>query len=216
MAVMVHGGGWVGGHPSSIAPLGRALADDGMLVFNASYTTALTQGAFPRMFEDIACAVRYARHRAAELGASDHLLLIGHSAGAHIASAVALSADAFVGDCDWKGSSTPDQLVGLAGVYRLDSVAPIMEAMLGGDRQTVPEAWEAVDPYSHLEAASGVVVTLVHGAADDIVPTASSQDLADALTAIGVTVAVQIVDGADHVDLIDPTITADLVGALVP
>lgn len=211
VAVLVHGGGWVAGHPDSIAPLGRALADRGFVVFNASYRTALVAGAFPGMFDDVACAVRFARTRAGELGASDQVALIGHSAGAHLGAVVAFTADAFGEGCPWEGSSIPDQFVSLAGLFRLDSVAPLMEALLGGDRATVPDAWDSVDPFEHLAAATGVAVTLVHGDADRIVPPVSSVELGDAIEEAGGRVVVEILEGADHMSVIDPATVADLI-----
>ncbi len=157
------------GTPGSTASLARSLADAGAIVFNASYRTALTGGGYPATFDDIACAVRYARSRLEELGGSGELILAGHSAGAHIAAVVALSENAFAPDCPWTGSSTPDRLVGLAGLYQIDAVAPVMEVFLGGDRSEAPEAWEAADPFAHLEAAAGMAITLVHGTEDEVV-----------------------------------------------
>ena len=211
VAVLVHGGGWVGGLPASMEPLGRALAERGMVVFNASYRTLIAGGGYPATFDDIACAIRYARSRAAELGASDDLVLVGHSAGAHLAAAVALTGDAFGGDCSWEGSAVPGSLVGMAGIYRLENVAPVMEALLGGTREALPEIWAAADPYQHLEAAGEVAVRIIHGLDDEIVPTSSSQDFAFALQQAGQEIAFELIEGANHMDMIDPEVAAPLI-----
>ena len=173
--VLVHGGGWVAGTPGSTASLAKSLSDAGAIVFNASYRTALTGGGYPATFDDVACAVRFARSRLGELGGSGELILAGHSAGAHISAVVALSEDAFGPDCPWEGSSTPERFVGLAGLYEIDAVAPVMDVFLGGDRSEAPDAWEAADPFAHLDAAAGMDMTLVHGTDDAIVPAAASR-----------------------------------------
>ena len=211
VAVLVHGGGWVGGLPGSIAPLGQTLADRGMVVFNASYRTISTGGGYPDTFDDVACAVRYARARAAELGSSDQIMLIGHSAGAHLAAAVALSGDAFGGDCSWDGSSTPQSLVGLAGIYQIDAVEPVMELLLGGSRETAPEAWAGADPFEHLASAAGMTITLIHGTDDGIVPPSASESFQTALEELGVDVVVELVPEATHMDMLDPEVIVDLI-----
>jgi acetyl esterase/lipase len=210
VAVLVHGGGWVGGSPDLMEPLAEALADDGMVVFNASYRTLRDGGGFPASFDDVACAVRYARARAAEVGASREVTLVGHSAGAHLSASVALSEDTFGGGCPWEGSSTPDRLVGLAGVYRIDTVAPIMRVFLGGDRQAAPLAWEGADPFTHLTAGRAFETILVHGLDDRIVPAESSESFAQALDEAGAEAFVHLVEGG-HNDVVAAGISAPLI-----
>ncbi|MGA7271621.1 MAG: alpha/beta hydrolase, partial [Acidimicrobiia bacterium] len=207
----VHGGGWVTGTPGSTAPLAASLAEAGAIVFNASYRTVLQDGGYPATFDDIACAVRYAQYRLEALGGSGELILAGHSAGAHIAAVVALSENAFASGCPWAGSSTPDRLVGLAGLYEIDAVAPVMNVFLGGDRSEAPDAWQAADPFAHLDAAAGMSVTLVHGTDDEIVPPAASRQFAAALEEAGAVVDLELVDGAGHMDMISGPITSRLI-----
>jgi acetyl esterase/lipase len=209
--VLVHGGGWVAGTPASTASLAKSLAEAGAIVFNASYRTALTGGGYPATFDDIACAVRYARFRLGELGGSGELILVGHSAGAHISAVVTLSEDAFGPDCPWQGSSTPDRFVGLAGLYEIDAVAPVMDVFLGGDRSEAPDAWQAADPFAHLDAAAGMDIMLVHGRDDSIVPPAASEQFAAALEDAGARVDLELVDGAGHMDMVSPAVTTDLI-----
>lgn len=211
MVVLVHGGGWLAGSPTSIEPLGRSLAERGAVVFNASYRTDRNGGGYPATFDDIACAVAFARHQAEDLGATGQLSLVGHSAGAHLAAVIASNTNLFGLECPFTESSVPDRVVGLAGIYRLEAVAPIMERFLGGDAQTAPEAWEAADPFRHLDDLVGVEFLLVHGTDDRIAPAASSQQLADALAAAGVAVELELIEGATHNGVIDPAVTADLV-----
>lgn len=209
--VLVHGGGWVGGSPESTAPLAADLAERGAIAFNAGYRTLRRGGGHPMSFDDVACAVRFARVEGEGMGGSGEVILVGHSAGAHIASVVALSADSFASDCPWEATSTPDRLVGLAGIYEIQSVAPIMELFLGGTIEEAADAWEASDPFAHLEAAANLDVTLIHGTADRVVPPASSQQFADALTDTGTTVEVLLLDTEDHSTVLQPAVTGPLI-----
>lgn len=212
VVVLVHGGGWLGGEPLALDPLARGLSEAGALVFNTSYRTARGEGGFPASFDDIACAIRYARAAAAELGASESLTLAGHSAGAHLAAVVALSDESTFGaDCEWKGEARPDRFVGLAGIYQIDAVEVIMQAFLGGTRAEIPETWEAADPFVLLDRAEGMEIVLVHGTADRVVPAAASELLAGALDEIGADVTLELVPGADHADVRDPDVTVDLI-----
>ena len=210
VVVLVHGGGWVAGSPISMTPLAEEAAARGAVVVNASYRVGRDRGGYPSSFDDVACAVRFARDRAAEVGAAGPLVLAGHSAGAHISAVVALSEDRFGDDCPWEGTSTPDTLVGLAGIYRLDAVAPVMEFFLGGDRASAPEAWEAADPYAHLLAGTSFDTLLIHGLDDRIVPADSSEAFAEALSDVGADVLVRLVEGG-HNDVIDPDVVGELV-----
>lgn len=210
VAVLVHGGGWVAGSPESMQPLGEALARRGMVAFNASYRTGRDGGGYPASFEDVACAVRYARTAGAALGAEGDLTLVGHSAGAHLSASVATAEDGFDGECRWEGSSTPDVLVGLAGIYSPDAVAPIMELFLGGDRAEAPEAWAAADPFTKLDAAGSFRTELIHGLDDRIVAAEASEQFVVALADAGAEAEVTLIEGG-HNDVLDPSVTADLI-----
>ncbi len=115
--VLVHGGGWVAGDSSSMKPLAEFLTDEGFLTVNTNYTLSGEEPGFPAAVDDVACAVRYA----AALPDSDGtVVVLGHSAGAHLGAVVALNGDDYGGSCPIPGSGIPDRLVGLAGPYDVD------------------------------------------------------------------------------------------------
>lgn len=199
VVVLVHGGGWFGGQPSSTAPLAAGLADEGYVVFNPAYRTGDEGGSIADMASDVACAVVLARREAGEWTTEPgQITLMGHSAGAHLAALVALAPDRF--GC---GDSQVDALVGLAGPYDTDRVG-VLAPLLGGTIDEVPDAWAGVNPFSFIAQAPDLAVTLVHGDADEVVPLDFSEDLADALTAVGRDVELVVVPGAGHGDMIDP------------
>ena len=108
--VTVHGGAWVIGSPALMRPLARFLTDAGYLTVNTSYQLATNQAAsFPAAVDDIACAVRIA---AAHPLSDGTVVLIGHSAGGHLALHAA-------------GEAIP----GIAAVIALGPVADLGEAL---------------------------------------------------------------------------------------
>ena len=88
--VHVHGGGWHGGSRRDAAYLAQAQVRRGWVFVSVDYR--LTPGVqFPDPIRDVDRAVRYVRSQAAALGIDPaRLVLSGHSAGGHLAAAVAL------------------------------------------------------------------------------------------------------------------------------
>jgi acetyl esterase/lipase len=205
IVVLFHGGGWFGGSPISTAPLAEYLAAQEVVVFNSSYRTQT--GGFPESFDDVACAIRYARANAPTFTNADGPLVIaGHSAGAHLASVVALAGDEFGDTCPVPGSATVDRFVGLAGPYDPTLYKQVLPAFYGTRFENDPQPWEAGSAYSYLGGNSGIEILLMHGDADELVPISSSQLFADALAEAGYAVELTEVKGAPHQALRDPNV----------
>jgi acetyl esterase/lipase len=205
IVVLFHGGGWFGGTPISTAPLAEYLASQGVVVFNSTYRTQT--GGYPESFDDVACAVRHARTNASAYSNADGpLVLAGHSAGAHLASVVALAGDEFGKDCPVAGSATVDRFVGLAGPYDPTLYPQVLPAFFGTRFENDPKPWEAGSAYSYLGENTEIEILLMHGEADELVPISSSQLFADALAEAGYAVELAEVTGAPHQALRDPNV----------
>ena len=195
VVVMFHGGGWFGGSPISTAPLAEYLADNGVVVFNSTYRTST--GGYPESFDDIACAIRDARAQAGEYTTRpDEITVVGHSAGAHLSSVVALAGGVFGGDC--ANEASVDRFVGLSGVYDPTLYTQLLATFFHTRFENDPAPWEAGSPYSYLEDNPEVSVLLLHGEEDQLVPVSSSELFADALTASGHDVSLELLAGGDH------------------
>ena len=116
MVVFFYGGSWQSGTRDLYAFLGNALAAQGLVAVVPDYTV-FPEARFPQFLEDAARAVAVARAHAAHWGADPRrLVLMGHSAGAHIAAMLAF-------DRQWLDAVGLDAqrdvagLVGLAGPY---------------------------------------------------------------------------------------------------
>ncbi|MGH8959579.1 MAG: alpha/beta hydrolase [Acidimicrobiia bacterium] len=210
LVVLFHGGSWFGGTPISTAPLAAYLASRNVVVFNATYRTQT--GGFPESFDDVACAVRYARANAPAYSSADQSLVIaGHSAGAHLASVVALAGDEFGNACPVAGSATVDRFIGLAGPYDPTLYRQVLPAFFGTRFESDPGPWEAGSAYSYLGDNSGIEILLMHGGADELVPISSTRLFADALAEAGYEVELAEVAGAPHQALRDPNVVGEAV-----
>ena len=130
VVVLFHGGGWFGGAPLSTAPLAEFLASERIVVFNSTYRTQT--GGYPESFADVACDVRYARANASNYtSAEGPVILAGHSAGAHLASVVALAGDEFGNGCPVEETAMVDRFLGLAGPYDPTLYRQVLPAFFG-------------------------------------------------------------------------------------
>lgn len=194
LAVMVHGGFWRARYDLLHAShLCAALAAEGVAVANLEYRRVGNPGGgWPGSLQDVVAGLNAAR---VTLGTDLRTVLLGHSAGGHLAL------------CAGGGS------LGLAGIVALAPVADLAMAdrlnlsngaareFLGTTPEEAPETWRAADP---TQRASEVQAIVVHGEADDVVPVDLSRSYVEA-HALGATPPQLIeVAGADHFDVIDP------------
>jgi acetyl esterase/lipase len=211
VVLLVPGGGWQTADRAGLSPLAGALADAGMLAVNATYRAGQDGATFPGPVLDVACAAGFAVAQAAEAGLdAGPLVLVGHSAGGHLAALVATGGgQAEAGDAgagaDGSGCPhpipTPDGFIGLAGVYDTASFAFELTDFFGSARAEDRATWDRGDPVARVAAGlapEGLQVLLMHGAEDSTVPLAQSQALADALGSAGIPVQLDVLAGVTH------------------
>lgn len=206
--VLAHGGGWVAGDPSLMRALARRLTEEGFLTVNTPYTLSQAEPGFPKALDDLACAVRLA---ASHPQGNGSVAIVGHSAGAHLSAVVALTGDMYGAACPHPGTGVPDRLIGLAGPYDTDRLGLIMLPFFGGGPQVVPDAWLAGNPHNLVDRNPGLQTLLLQGDEDGIVDISFATAFEDALAGAGSEVLLEIVEGADHVDIRDPDVVADLI-----
>ena len=93
LVVLVHGGGWDGGHRNdpSVSGIGSALLANGFAIATIDYRLAWNWR-FPDPLCDLKAAVRHFRSHASEFGIdSERIGVFGHSAGAHLALLLGLT-----------------------------------------------------------------------------------------------------------------------------
>ncbi|AIE87349.1 lipase/esterase, putative [Fimbriimonas ginsengisoli Gsoil 348] len=199
IVLLIHGGGWVGGHRSQMSEIGRSLAKAGFLAASTDYTLA-NAAAWPTELRDVQAAVRYLRSHASELKADPKWIgAAGVSAGGHLSLWLG-SVDKPIGGV----SSRVQTVVSISGIHDLNSpltaageqygiVPALMHEKGRPDRSARRQA-------SPIEAASKATAPtfFVQGKADPLVPASQSEDAAKRLTALGVENRVLMVEGMRH------------------
>lgn len=192
--VFWYGGGWTDGARAQYRFVGAALASLGYVVVLPDYRR-YPQVRFPVFLEDAAAAVAWVQAHAGEYGGDPHrIVLMGHSAGAHMAAMLALNPvylrQAGVDTRNITG------LVGLSGPYELAPNTPTLNAIFAAPY--TPADWQVL-PHVGADAPPTL---LVHGAADALVWESNSQHLAEALRRHGVPVTLAVYPGRGHGDTV--------------
>ncbi|MGC4806521.1 alpha/beta hydrolase family protein [Micromonospora sp. DT233] len=203
LVVVVHGGFWRAEYDRThTGPLAAALAALGHPVAQLEYRrTGQPGGGWPGTLTDVLAGVAALPALAAPV-LGDRLrpgppLLVGHSAGGHLALHVAASAPATVA-----GVLALAPVADLAEAYRLDLDSGAVAALLGGGPTQWPERYAVADPAARLPVPVPVVV--VHGTLDRQVPVALSRAYVAAARATGSEIRLIELPECEHFGLIDP------------
>lgn len=155
IVLYVHGGGWRWGDKMGALFKPAALVPEGYLFASMNYR--FSPGAtLNDMALDVArAAVWVRRHGAGYGGDPARIVLMGHSAGAHLVSVVATN-PAFIEEA---GGSLSD-LSGVIAIdtgmlnvpLRMETAGPSQIRVFGSD----PDAWIPVSPWHHVEEGTGI------------------------------------------------------------
>ena len=198
VVVLIHGGFWRSGFDNSLMTL---LAEDatarGVATWNVDYRSVGDPGGgYPGTLDDIARAIDHLAQVDEPL-ALDDVIVIGHSAGGHLAlwagSRGRLSPD----DPGARPVVEPHTVVAQAAVVDLRLAAEVnlgwgaVEALLGGEPDEVPEHYRVAQP-----VFDGHRIIAVHGRYDQIVPISQSALIPGAVGIFS--------DTGTHFDVLDP------------
>ena len=204
LLVFIHGGGWsIGDKRQFIAPKAAMASRLGLAFASLNYRL-VPQARVEDEVTDIASAIAFLRAHAAENGIDpDHIVLMGHSAGAHLAALVAA-------DPSWL-TKAGVPLSSITGVILLDGAAYDVLAQLSDPRNRVQSMYQAafggdagrqraLSPIAHA-AAPNVARWLILPIERRADSTSQSQALATALRAAGTNVTLTPVPKATHMTL---------------
>jgi len=193
--VFLYGGAWNSGRRQDYAWAARALAAKGFVVVVPDYRLA-PEDPFPAFVEDAAAATAWAHRNAARFGGDrERIVLMGHSAGAHIAMMVALDRR-FLDRADVPRTAIRG-VVGLAGPYKFDpNEKGVLREAFG--RYAEPDA---VQPVTFVRADAPPAL-LLHGDADTRVRLSNSERLGRELSAAGAQAQVKVYPGVDHAGIL--------------
>jgi acetyl esterase/lipase len=190
-AMMIHGGFWRAKYDLlHTSHLCAALAEAGIAVANLEYRrVGEAGGGWPGSYEDVLAGFDRVAHEF-----STSLVVLGHSAGGHLALRMAV-------DRNPAGVVALAPVADLEMAYRLNLSNGAAAEFVGGTPQSQPERFEAADPMRH---SSDARRTLLHGTNDDVVPISLSESFLRARVVDPGEVRLARIEGADHFDVIDP------------
>ncbi|MCB2107143.1 MAG: alpha/beta hydrolase [Rhodobacteraceae bacterium] len=193
--VFFYGGSWTSGERGEYKFVGEALASRGFIAVVPDYRHH-PEGLFPGFVEDGGAAVAWTSAHVAEYGGdAGKIVVMGHSAGAHIAALLALVPH-FVAD---KGG--PEDaikgFVGLAGPYSFDPLA------FRGSREVFArlDDIDSARPVTFVRTDAPPML-LMHGDDDGTVGPYNSHDMAAALAKAGARYELRTYADTGHVGLI--------------
>jgi len=204
----IHGGGWLYGSQREFS-WSHGLAARGYVVVSVEYRFS-KKAKWPAQIEDCRMAVRWLRANAATYQVDpNHIGAWGHSAGAQLASMLALYGD----DHPYKGETKafsgfsdrvqavveedgPTDIIGTVTDYKGNDIAPLT-GLIGAEYPQDKSGWEDADAILHITAKAPPFM-VVHGEKDQTVPIQESERFVAALKAAGVPVTYITVKNADH------------------
>lgn len=192
VVVFFYGGSWQDGARDMYRFVGAALASQGFVTVIPDYRL-YPQVRFPAFLEDAAAAVRWVHDHAADYGGDpERIVLVGHSAGAHIAAMLALNPRWLAGvgldaHRDIKG------MAGLAGPYDFLPLKDDTLKMIFGPTKQLARTQPITFASGH-----AAPLFLAAGRRDTTVDPGNSTRLAESVRAHGGVTTVRLYDGVDH------------------
>ena len=195
--ILVHGGGWVrGDRIYNMSSLFEPLHDAGYAWFSISYRLATDFINFGAAIDDVRAAIHYVRANAERYGVDpNRIILLGESAGAHLASMAALSETKSVA-----------AVVSLYGPMDLEHLARTSPALPSQVRDALQNSVFGSLLANHLQSLSPVTrvaadsppFLFVHGTSDSIVPLDQSTAMQKKLQSAGVKCELITIPGGGH------------------
>ncbi len=222
--VLIHGGAWMFGQRNELRSLQFLLAKEGFVAISVDYRLA-PNAVFPAPLHDVQCAVRWLRSQAAVHAiAQDQISVWGHSAGAHLAALLAVTANRAdlqgagqVIAAPWSAGSSShanptgshvQAVIAHSGIYDLNTALEPAAAVASDAQRGAAAMAGGSDPaalrrasvatYAHRQSAP---VLVLHGDKDPVAPLSQALQLHDALQATGARSQLLVVPGAGHNDL---------------
>lgn len=201
IAVWIHGGGWRRGDKSAVDVKPRAFTQRGYVFASINYRF-VPQVTVEDQAADVAAAIRWLADRAGQYkGSPDKIIVMGHSAGAHLAALVATD-----------GSYLQAQglsLNSLKACIAVDTAAYDVSRQVSAVRPRGSLLYDSVfgrdqlrhkrlSPLTHVAAASGIPPFLILHVADRPDSGAQSRSFAAALRQAGVKAVVLAAEGKTH------------------
>ncbi|GGF01325.1 alpha/beta hydrolase [Mycetocola zhadangensis] len=182
--VWVHGGAWISGSKTNVAPYLRILASRGYTTVGVSYPIA-PETTYPTAVHDLNDTLAYITENADDLGVDPtRIILAGDSAGAQLASSLATvtTNPAYAHLLGVTPSLSSEQLIGTilhCGVYDLDAMADLNGLTAWGFKVAL---WAYTGTKDWSDTYAGTTMSTMDFVTDGFPPTFISGGNGDSLT----------------------------------
>jgi alpha-L-fucosidase 2 len=199
IAILIHGGGWGGGDRAEVhVPPTEPFTDANFTWFSIDYRLA-PQHRWPACIDDVRTAIRWVREHALEFkGDPNRVVLVGYSAGGHLAAFAATTA---------ADDTRPQAMIILAGptdlvadCERRGQVSPSLQALFDHPPaldDAIRAKLREASPLTHVSKQSPPCL-LIHGTADESVPYSQSELFQAKLQDLGVPSDLITIPAAGH------------------
>lgn len=200
LILYIHGGGWIQGSKEEFLPFkssmntllpGFAFASMNYSLFNI----ATSENTFPSQETDVIEAIEYLESMRTEWDIEGDFILVGASAGGHLALLHAYKHQA-IGDIQSVVALFPP--TELSELFASDETAAyLLSTLLEGTPDSNPDLYHESSPVNFINSNS-IPTIFFHGDQDAIVPVSQSDFLAEILEENGVTYEYQKIQGQGH------------------
>lgn len=180
--VVIHGGGWQGGSRREYTDFNFYMAARGYTVVAIAYRLA-PQYRFPAQVEDVQTALNFIQNHAADYEVDrDRIVLIGRSAGAHLALLTAAQPKAVPVRAIVNYYGPTNLVKGYQDLPNPDpaNVRGLLETFMGGTPDTLLPQYQQASP-AYAEPSSFPPTLLIYGKRDHIVKAMFGQEFYDRL-----------------------------------
>lgn len=219
VAILIHGGCWKADFATlgDLAPMADALKAEGIATWNIEYRRLSQSGSgWPGTYLDISKGVEYLRSIAAHKKLDlTRVIVIGHSAGGHLAMWVAARSRLSSGSALYvKDPLAIRGVIDLAGTGDMEAFiqfeqhgcnGAVVEEMLGGKPVDVPERYAQVSAIRMLPL--GIPQVLIWGRDDDIAPISLGEKYTLAAKQAGDPVRLVSIPDVGHFEIASPLAT---------
>ncbi|QKQ77061.1 alpha/beta hydrolase [Nostoc sp. TCL240-02] len=197
--IVIYGGAWQYGNPHANSEFNQYIAHQGYTVFAIDYRHA-PKYQFPAQLDDVRTALNFIRKNAASYEADpERIVLIGRSAGAHLAMLAAYQPDAppIRAVVNYYGP------VNLPGGYKTPpfpdpiNTRAVLKAFLGGSLEELPNQYQIASPINYLTHPLPPTL-LIYGSRDHLVEARFGRQMYERLHDSGNTAVFIQIPWAEH------------------
>ncbi|XP_070690453.1 uncharacterized protein [Pempheris klunzingeri] len=228
LVVFIYGGAWGSGERSIYCLLARQMAEElSAAVICPDYST-YPKGNVLGMVQDIADCLVWAQESGPRFNFDkDKIVLIGHSAGAHLCALTTLflietREELFIEASKQKDITLAIRgVIGLSGVYNImdhyeheqkravEYVSTMHKAMNGVENFPYYSPTHSLEKFSQDSLSQVPPFALLHGTSDIIVPVESSTKFSELLTSLSIKASLYLLPRVDHTEIVTDLMASD-------